>query len=163
MTDFDNSLVRSAGDFRDQLKGSSEYTKQFNNNYMDNYYDTMYASSPADRTDSEGKVSKKRKYTFDSSVMPGFDREALEKRTGITLPDYESYFSEARSIAELEDQRQSIAQTRDFIYQSGITSLIGIDNLDPILEKVEINDIWGIGKLLCFKANRLKMGWCKND
>ena len=32
--------------------------------------------------------------------------------------------------------------------QSGITSLIGIDNLDPILEKVEINDIWGIGKQL---------------
>ena len=28
-------------------------------------------------------------------------------------------------ISELEDQRQSIAQTRDFIYQSGITSLQG--------------------------------------
>jgi hypothetical protein len=125
MSDFDNSLVKSAGDFRDQLKGSSEYTKQFNNNYMDNYYDTMYASSPADRTDSEGKVSKKRKYTFDASVLPGFDAESLSERTGITLPDYEKYFSEARSVAELEDQRQSIAQTRDFIYQSGITSLQG--------------------------------------
>jgi len=92
---------------------------------MDNYYDTMYASSPADRTDAEGKVSKKRKYTFDSSVLPGFDAEALSERTGITLPDYEEYFKEARSVAELEDQRQSIAQTRDFIYQSGITSLQG--------------------------------------
>ena len=28
MTDFDNALVTDAGDFRDQLKGSSEYTKQ---------------------------------------------------------------------------------------------------------------------------------------
>ena len=32
--------------------------------------------------------------------------------------------------------------------KSGVTSLIGVDNLDPILEKVEINDIWGIGKQL---------------
>ena len=125
MTDFDSALYTDAGDFREQLKSSSEYTKQFNNNYMDNYYDTMYASSPADRTDSEGKVSKKRKYTFDPSVLPGFDAESLSERTGITLPDYEEYFKEARSIAELEDQRQSIAQTRDFIYQSGITSLQG--------------------------------------
>jgi len=32
--------------------------------------------------------------------------------------------------------------------QSGVTSLIGIKNLDPILEKVEINDVWGVGKQL---------------
>ncbi|MDC0517922.1 Y-family DNA polymerase [Candidatus Pelagibacter sp.] len=32
--------------------------------------------------------------------------------------------------------------------ESGVTNLIGIDNLDPILEKVEINDIWGVGKQL---------------
>ncbi len=32
--------------------------------------------------------------------------------------------------------------------QSGVTSLIGIENLDPVLEKVEINDVWGVGKQL---------------
>ena len=32
--------------------------------------------------------------------------------------------------------------------QSGVVSLIGIKNIDPILEKVEINDVWGIGKQL---------------
>src|SRR5210317_367432 len=32
--------------------------------------------------------------------------------------------------------------------QSGVTSLIGIDNLDPVLEKVEINDVWGVGRQL---------------
>ncbi|MFL2892168.1 MAG: Y-family DNA polymerase [Candidatus Pelagibacter sp.] len=32
--------------------------------------------------------------------------------------------------------------------QSGFTSLIGIENLDPILEKVEINDVWGVGRQL---------------
>ncbi len=32
--------------------------------------------------------------------------------------------------------------------QSGVTNLIGIENLDPILEKIEINDIWGVGRQL---------------
>jgi DNA polymerase V len=29
---------------------------------------------------------------------------------------------------------------------SGVTSLIGIENIDPILEKIDINDVWGVGK-----------------
>jgi len=37
-----------------------------------------------------------------------------------------------------------IAKTK----QSGVTSFIGIENIDPILEKVEINDVWGVGKQL---------------
>ena len=32
--------------------------------------------------------------------------------------------------------------------QSGVTSLIGVENLDPILEKIEINDVWGVGKCI---------------
>jgi len=32
--------------------------------------------------------------------------------------------------------------------QSGVTSLIGIENLDPVLEKVEISDVWGVGRQL---------------
>ena len=32
--------------------------------------------------------------------------------------------------------------------KAGVTSLIGIENLDPILEKVEINDVWGVGSQL---------------
>ena len=32
--------------------------------------------------------------------------------------------------------------------KSGVTNLVGIENLDPILEKVEFNDVWGIGKQL---------------
>ena len=31
---------------------------------------------------------------------------------------------------------------------SGVTSFIGIEDIDPILEKVEINDVWGVGKQL---------------
>jgi hypothetical protein len=29
-----------------------------------------------------------------------------------------------------------------------VTSLIGIENIDPILEKIDINDVWGVGKQL---------------
>ena len=32
--------------------------------------------------------------------------------------------------------------------KSGVTSLVEIENIDSILEKVEINDVWGIGKQL---------------
>ena len=32
--------------------------------------------------------------------------------------------------------------------ESGVTSLIGVKNIDPLLEKVEINDVWGVGRQL---------------
>ena len=32
--------------------------------------------------------------------------------------------------------------------QSGVTSLVGVENIDLILEKVEINDVWGVGRQL---------------
>ncbi len=32
--------------------------------------------------------------------------------------------------------------------KSGVTNLINIENIDPILEKIDVNDIWGVGKQL---------------
>jgi len=32
--------------------------------------------------------------------------------------------------------------------QSGITNFIGVENIDPLLEKVDISDVWGVGKQL---------------
>ena len=32
--------------------------------------------------------------------------------------------------------------------KSGVVSLVNIKDLDPILEKVEVRDIWGVGKQL---------------
>ena len=122
--EFDANLLTDYASFKADLKDSEAYRKKFNDNYMDNYYDMLYGSSVGQRTDDEGNVTKLRKYAFDASMMPttSFD---LEERTGITLPDYEEYFKEGRSIAELEDQRQNIAQSRDFIYQSGLKNLEG--------------------------------------
>ncbi|MBM3631278.1 MAG: Y-family DNA polymerase [Alphaproteobacteria bacterium] len=31
---------------------------------------------------------------------------------------------------------------------SGVANLIGVENIDPILEKIDINDVWGVGKQL---------------
>ena len=30
--------------------------------------------------------------------------------------------------------------------QSGVTNLIGIENINLLLEKIDINDVWGVGK-----------------
>ena len=46
-----------------------------------------------------------------------------------------------------------------------MTSLIGIENIDPILEKIDINDVWGVGKQLTkfyqkngiYNANNLRI------
>ena len=32
--------------------------------------------------------------------------------------------------------------------KSGVTNFIGVENIDPLLEKVDINDVWGVGKQL---------------
>ena len=32
--------------------------------------------------------------------------------------------------------------------QSGVTNFVGVENIDPLLEKVDINDVWGVGKQL---------------
>ena len=32
--------------------------------------------------------------------------------------------------------------------QSGVTNFIGVENIDLLLEKVDINDVWGVGKQL---------------
>ena len=41
--------------------------------------------------------------------------------------------------------------------KTGVTSLIGLENIDPILEKVEINDVWGVGRQLTkfYNKNRI--------
>jgi len=32
--------------------------------------------------------------------------------------------------------------------QSGVANFIGVENIDPLLEKVDINDVWGVGRQL---------------
>jgi hypothetical protein len=156
MQEFSDGIYKGgAADFRANLKESEAYQKKFNDNYMDNYYDMFYGSSVAERTDAEGNVSKLRKYSYDESMLPTFtsaDAEEgettasiLERKTGITLPDYKEYFSKARSVGELEDQRQAIAQTKDFIYSAGLKELQG--NIDKEMTKLSIEGRKDIAKI----------------
>ena len=56
-------------------------------------------------------------------------------KTGVTMPDYEKYFSEARTVAELDEQRQGLRQTRQFMYNAGLTNLQG--DIDKEINKVK--------------------------
>ena len=106
---------------RESIKSGSEYTKKFNQSYLDNYYDTMFG--PQTR-DDEGNKTGKRRYTFDASLLPTASEDLVSK-TGITTPDFTDYFSQARTVKELEEGTQNIRDTRKYLYSAGLTSLQG--------------------------------------
>ena len=120
----------SAG-IRSQLKASQEYKDKFNQSYLDNYYDTMYGKQTKD---ADGKRTGKRTFAFSKDLLPGYEGD-LQASTGVTLPDYENYFKEARTVAELDEQRQGIRQTREFMYNAGLTNLQG--DIDKEINKVK--------------------------
>tara|TARA_R100001594_G_scaffold108551_3_gene143278 strand:- start:1452 stop:2603 length:1152 start_codon:yes stop_codon:yes gene_type:complete len=106
---------------RDSIKSGSEYSKKFNQSYLDNYYDTMFGPQT---TDESGDRTGKRKYTFDANLLPSY-RGDLADKTGINLPDFTDYFSEARTVKELEEGTQNIRDTRKYLYSAGLTALQG--------------------------------------
>ena len=113
---------------RDSLKSSAEYTKNLNDNYLDNYYDTRYGKQTKD---AEGNMTKKRKFTFNPSLLPTYQGD-LGERTGVgvtTGEQFADYFKEGRTIAELEEGKQNIRDSRKFLYSAGLTNHQGeIDN-----------------------------------
>ena len=126
---------------RDSLKSSNEYTKNINNNYLDNYYDTMYGKQTRDE---EGNMTKKRKFTFDPSLLPTYQGD-LGERTGVgvtTGEQFADYFKEGRPIAELEEGKQNIRDSRKFLYSAGLTNLQGeIDKETQKIKKQGAKDI----------------------
>jgi len=109
---------------RDSIKSSQEYTKKFNDNYLDNYYDTMYGEQT---TDAEGNKTKKRVFNFDASLLPSYSGD-LAGKTNVNITtgeQFADYFSEGRTIAELESQQQNIRDTRKFLFSAGLTNLQG--------------------------------------
>jgi len=129
---------------RDSLKSSQEYTKKFNDNYLDNYYDTMYGKQTVD---AEGNRTKKRKFTFDSSLLPGY-RGDLADRTKVDITtgeDFANYFKEGRSIKELEAGEQNIKDTRKFLFSAGLTELQG--DIDKETQKIKNQGAKDIAKI----------------
>ena len=126
---------------RDSLKSTSEYTKKFNNNYLDNYYDTMYGPQTVD---AEGNKTKRRKFNFDPSLMPSYKGD-LASKTNIETPDFADYFKEGRTIAELEEGKQNIRDTRKFLYSAGLTNLQG--DIDKETQKIKNEGAKEIAKI----------------
>lgn len=131
----------SSQGLRQQLKSGSEYRDKFNQSYLDNYYDTMYGKQ--DKT-AEGKLTGKRRFAFSSDLLPQYDGD-LQAKTGVTMPDYEKYFSEARTVAELDEQRQGLRQTRQFMYNAGLTNLQG--DIDKEINKVKTEGSKSVAKI----------------
>lgn len=130
---FQQGYYSSVQDLKDSLVKGSEYQDKFNQSYLDNYYDTEFGSSVAARTqevtDPEtGKkktvVSKLRKFNFDPALLPSYDKN-IAARTGVSQPDYEKYFGEARTVEELKQGLQGIRDSRQFLYSAGLTNLQG--------------------------------------
>jgi len=119
---------------RDSLKSSQEYTKKFNDNYLDNYYDTMYGKQT---TDEEGNRTGKRKFNFTASLLPSYSGDLADKtNVNITTGEqFADYFSEGRTIAELEAQQQNIKDTRKFLFSAGLTNLQG--DIDRETQKIK--------------------------
>jgi len=129
---------------RDSLKSSNEYTKNINNNYLDNYYDTMYGKQTKD---AEGNMTKKRKFTFDPSLLPTYQGD-LGERTGVgvtTGEQFADYFKEGRTIAELEEGKQNIRDSRKFLYSAGLTNLQG--EIDKETQKIKNEGAKDIAKI----------------
>ena len=129
---------------RDSLKSSAEYTKNINDNYLDNYYDTMYGKQTRD---AEGNMTKKRKFTFDPSLLPTYQGN-LGERTGVgvtTGEQFADYFKEGRTIAELEEGKQNIRDSRKFLYSAGLTNLQG--EIDKETQKIKNEGAKEIAKI----------------
>jgi hypothetical protein len=129
---------------RDSLKSSNEYTKNINDNYLDNYYDTMYGKQTKD---AEGNMTKKRKFTFDPSLLPTYQGD-LGERTGVgvtTGEQFADYFKEGRTIAELEEGKQNIRDSRKFLYSAGLTNLQG--EIDKETQKIKNEGAKEIAKI----------------
>ena len=129
---------------RDSLKSSAEYTKNLNDNYLDNYYDTKYGKQTRD---AEGNMTKKRKFTFDPSLLPTYQGD-LGERTGVgvtTGEQFADYFKEGRTIAELEEGKQNIRDSRKFLYSAGLTNLQG--EIDKETQKIKNEGAKDIAKI----------------
>jgi len=129
---------------RDSIKSSSEYTKKFNDNYLDNYYDVQYGDQT---TDEEGNKTGKRIFNFDASLLPSYSGDLADKtNVNITTGEqFADYFSEGRTIAELESQQQNIRDTRKFLFSAGLTNLQG--DIDKETQKIKNQGAKDIAKI----------------
>jgi hypothetical protein len=167
---FQQGYYGSMEDFKSSLLNSAEYKKKFNDSYLDNYYDTKFGSSVADRTEEvtdpttgekKTRVTKLRQFKFDPSLLPKYsDTAGLEKKSGITQPDYETFFNKDRSVEELEQGIQGVRDARQYLYSAGLTNLQGeIDTNIQKLKKESAKEVATIGSTGNVYSNLVSSFW----
>tara|TARA_R100000353_G_scaffold175216_1_gene144995 strand:+ start:621 stop:1577 length:957 start_codon:yes stop_codon:yes gene_type:complete len=128
---------------RESIKVSSDYVKKFNQNYLDNYYDVAYGKQTVDE---EGNRTGKRTFAFSKELLPTYSGD-LKERTRVELPDYSQFFSQGRSIKELDEGIEGMRESRKFMYNAGLTNLQGeIDKETQKLKNEGAKDIARITK-----------------
>jgi hypothetical protein len=155
---FNQGYYSTVQDLKDALAKSTEYQNRFNDNYLDNYYDTQFGSSVADRTEEvtdpktgekKTRVTKLRRFKFDPSLLPKYaDTASLEQRSGVAQPDYEKFFGEDRSVEELQQGLQGVADTRKYLYSAGLTNLQG--EIDKETQKLKNEGSKEVAKISSF-------------
>ena len=130
MDKFKSGYYKDIDAFKQGLYQTQEYKKKNNQSYIDNYYDSIYGKQ---ETDKDGNLTGKRTFAFSQDLMPKYAGD-LKAATNVDLPDYEKYFKEARTVAELDEQRQGLRASRQFVYSAGLTNLQG--SIDKEISKI---------------------------
>ena len=167
---FNQGYYSSVQDLKDSLVKGSEYQDKFNQSYLDNYYDTQFGSSVKSRTteytdektgEKKTKISKLRRFNFDPALLPTLASSGdLEKRTGVSQPDYAKYFGEDRSVEELQQGLQGVRDTRQYLFSAGLTNLQGeIDKETQKLKNEGQKEITKISSFGNVAANLVSGFW----
>jgi len=115
---FKSGYYTSVSDLKESLYKSEEYRKKFEKSYLDSYYDTMFG---VEIKDEKGEKTGKRSFKFDASLLPKYEGDL--ETTGIKLPEFGEEFT--GTAAEIEQQLQNIRDSRQFLYNAGLTNLQG--------------------------------------
>jgi len=129
----------SVQDLKDSLLKGSEYQDKFQTSYLGNYYDTMYGK---EERDTEGKRTGKRAFKLATNLLPTY-AAGTEGKAGVSIPKFGDALS--GTPAELEEQTQSIRDTRKYLYSAGLTNLQG--DIDKETQKLKNEGAKDIAKI----------------
>ena len=109
----------SSSSLKEDLYKTTEYKDKFDKSYLESYYDTVFGK---EIKDEEGYKTGDRTFKFDKSLLPTYKGD-LAERTGVELPDFADEFT--GKPFELEAQLDNIKESRQFLYNAGLTNLQG--------------------------------------
>lgn len=135
---FQQGYFATVDDFKDSLYKTDEYQDTRNQSYLDNYYDTQYGKQ---LKDEDGKLTGQRTFKFNENYMPVFQGD-LEGKSGVKLPDFDDFTG---SIAELEENTQSMRDARQYLYSAGLTNLQG--DIDKELQGIKNQGAKDVAKI----------------